>query len=133
MDIPARALGEPVADSLRLVGCVVVRDDVDVEAGRHIVFYVVEKLAKLLATAEALADHLAGGDVEGCEQGSRAVALVVVGPPFRLPWAQRQQRLRAVLHLAFLVDAQHRRPLQGRGTNPRCPAPFRRTAAPSTA
>ena len=69
----------------RLVGRVVVH--VDVEVGGNVV--VVEELAEFLAavTAEALADYLAGSNVEGREQRGRAVALVVVGPPLRLSGA----------------------------------------------
>ena len=68
------------------MGRVVVHDDVDIEIGGNVGFYVVEELAEFLAavTAEAPADHLAGGDVEGREQRGRAVALVIVGSPFRL-------------------------------------------------
>ena len=62
----------------RLAGRVVVHVDIGGNVG------VVEELAEFLAAvaAEALADHLAGGDVEGREQRGRAVALV--GSPLRL-------------------------------------------------
>ena len=52
----------------------------DVEIGRHVTLDLVEELAELdgAVTREALADDVAGGDVEGREQRSDAVALVVV-------------------------------------------------------
>ena len=59
----------------------------------------------------ALADDLAGGDVEGGEQRRGAVALVVVRHGAGAALLQRQPGLRAVerLDLALLVDAQHQR------------------------
>ena len=57
----------------------------------------------------AVADHLAGGDIESGKQRRRAVANVVVAAPLRLAGAHRKQRLGAIerLDLALLVDAQH--------------------------
>ena len=111
MDVPARALGEPVADQLGLVGAVVVHDEMNVEIGRHVALDLVEELAELARAMarEALADDLAGRHVERGEQRGRAVALVVVGAPLGLAGPHRQQRLGAVqrLDLALLVDAQH--------------------------
>ena len=43
MDMPARTPGEPVADRLRLVGRVVVHDDVDVEVGRNVGLDVIQE------------------------------------------------------------------------------------------
>jgi hypothetical protein len=40
--MPARALGEPVADRLGLVGGVVVHDEMDVEIGRDTGFDLIE-------------------------------------------------------------------------------------------
>ena len=101
--MPAGALGEPVADRLRLVARRVVHDDVHVEAGRNVALDLVEELAELLSamSRHALADHRAGlhvrrrchrGD-EAREQRRGAVALVIVRAPFDLPWTHRQQRL----------------------------------------
>ena len=64
------------------------------------VLHELEELLVAMATA-ALADHFAGGDVQGREQRGRAVALLVVGSLFRQPRSQRQNRLGAIqrLHL----------------------------------
>ena len=110
MNMPARSPGEPVADRLRLVGRVVVHDDVDLEVGRHVGLDVIQELAELHAAVApiALSDDLACGDVKGCEERGRAVALVIVSAPLDLPRAQRQQRLGAIegLNLRFLVHAE---------------------------
>jgi hypothetical protein len=60
------------------------------------------------------AGHLAGGDVEGGEEGGGAVADVVVGAPLHLPGTHGQQRLGPVesLDLALLIDAEHHRLLR---------------------
>ena len=88
MHVPARPPGEPVPDLLRLVGRVVVHDDVDFETLGHAGLDVVQEPAELPAAvaAEVLADDL---DVEGGEQRGRAVALVVVSAPLDLPRAER--------------------------------------------
>ena len=67
MDMPARTPGEPVADRLRLVGRVVVHDDVDVEVGRNVGLDVIQELPELRAAVApvALSDDRPGGDVEG--------------------------------------------------------------------
>ena len=56
-----------------------------------------------------LADHLAGGDVEGGEQRSGAMPPVVVGLALDLARCHGQHRLAAVesLDLRLLVDAEH--------------------------
>ena len=57
----------------------------------------------------ALADDLACGDVERCEQGRRSVPFGVVRHRAGAAFLQRQSRLRAIerLDLAFFVDRQH--------------------------
>ena len=57
----------------------------------------------------ALADHLAGGDVERGKECRGAVALVIVGHRTGATILERQTRLRAVerLDLALLVDREH--------------------------
>ena len=59
----------------------------------------------------ALADDLAGGDIERREQGRRSMALVIVGQGSGAPFLHRQTRLRAVerLDLALLVERKHQR------------------------
>src|SRR6266481_1520693 len=56
----------------------------------------------------ALANDLALKDIERCEQGSEAMALVVVGYGASAPLFHRQPRLGAIkgLNLALLVDRQ---------------------------
>ena len=87
MGLPA--FGEPVADRLGLVGPVVVHDDVDVEISRDVRLDEVEEFAELSGpmARETFADDLSRGDVEGREERGRAVALVVVAAPLRLPGA----------------------------------------------
>jgi hypothetical protein len=111
VDVPARPLGEPVADELRFVARGVVHHHVDVEVGWHSGLDRVEEAAELSRPVprHALADDGTRLHVERSEQSGRAAALVVVGAPLDLTGAQRQQRLRAVegLDLALLVDAEH--------------------------
>ena len=78
VDMPARALGEPIPDSLGLVGGVVVHDDVDAGVVWRVGFHMVEKPHELAAPVapEAAPDDAPGGDIEGGEQRCRAVALV---------------------------------------------------------
>lgn len=59
MHVPARALGEPVADRPGFVGCVVVHDDVNVEVGRHVALDLIQEFAELAraVASHALADH----------------------------------------------------------------------------
>ena len=103
--------GEPVLDLGVAVGGVVVDDQVDVEVLRHAGVDVAEEGEELLVAVSLAApgDHLAGGDVEGGEQGGGAVADVVVGDALDVSEPHGQHRLGAVerLHLALLVDAQH--------------------------
>jgi hypothetical protein len=47
VDVPARALGEPVADEFGLVSSGVVDDDMNVEVGRNVGLDGVEELAEL--------------------------------------------------------------------------------------
>ena len=58
---------------------------------------------------ETFADDLSRGDVEGREERGRAVALVVVAAPLRLPGAHRQEGLGTVqgLDLALFVDTEN--------------------------
>ena len=67
----ARAGGEPALDPGVLVGAVVVDDEVDVQVRRHAGVDVPEEAQELLVavTRLALGEDLAGGDIEGCEQG----------------------------------------------------------------
>src|SRR3546814_20642082 len=66
MDMPARALGQPVADGLGLVRGVVVHDEMDVEVFGDRRFDLVQEATELLraVAAIAFADDASGGDVE---------------------------------------------------------------------
>ncbi len=81
-----------------------------VEAGRDGSVNGVQKLAELYGTvlAMAVADDLAGGNVQGCEQGCCPVADVVMCPAFDLARAHGQERLGPVerLDLRVLIDAE---------------------------
>ena len=80
------------------MGRSIVHDDVDVEAGWHVGLDVIEEPADVRGAVApvALSDDVARGDVKGCEQRGRAMALVVMGAPLDLAG---QQRLGAVKHL----------------------------------
>src|SRR3546814_20344450 len=101
MDMPARALGQPVADGLGLVRGVVVHDEMDVEVFGDRRFDLVQEATELLraVAAIAFADDASGGDVERCEQGGHGGALVIMAAPLGLPWSQRSPRLAAVARL----------------------------------
>ena len=115
MDVPARALGEPLADYLRLVCRVAVDDHVKGD----VVFHVVEKLSEFLVETEALA----GRDVEGREQRGRAVALVVLDPPSACPGRSGGcVRSRACI---WLFPSTLSARSGGRSMGPRCSAPSR--------
>src|SRR3984957_629909 len=107
MDVPARPFDQPIADQRRLVGGVVVPDEMDLEALGDIGLDLVEELAELgrPMTAVAFSDHMAGGNVEGGKQRGCAMPLVVMAAPGNLAGPHGQHGLAAVqrLNLAFLV------------------------------
>src|SRR5206468_5665021 len=79
------------------------------------IVYRVEELSKLHRPVAAMtrARDPAALDVQGGEERRRAVAYVIVRPPFDLAGAHRQQRLRAIerLDLRFFIAAEHQRPI----------------------
>ena len=83
----------------------------DVEIGRNVGLDMIQELPELRAAMApvALPDDRPGGDIEGGEQRGRAIALVVMGAPLNLAWAQRQQGLGAIkcLNLRFLVHTEN--------------------------
>ena len=81
MEDEARVASEPGEHLRLLVGGVVVEDDMDDLAGRHVRFDGVEEADELLVPValHAAAEHAPVEHVEGGEQGGGAVALVVVG------------------------------------------------------
>src|SRR3546814_19164158 len=110
MDMPARALGQPVADGLGLVRGVVVHDEMDVEVFGDRRFDLVQEATELLraVAAIAFADDASGGDVQRCEQAGHAVALVIMSAALRLSWSHRQHRLAAVERLDRMGRASDR-------------------------
>src|SRR5213592_2667389 len=86
MHVPARPLGQPVADQRRLVGCVIVHDEMNVQIVWNSSFDLIEKFAELFGAMApvTLADDPAGCNVEGSKQRGDAMALVVVTTARRL-------------------------------------------------
>src|SRR5712692_8085822 len=106
-----RVSEEPPLDQRRLVGSVVVEDQMDICMARDVAVDVVEELAELDAAMAPMmfSDDLAALDVEGRKERGRAVAHVVVGAPLDLTGPHREYGLTAVqgLDLRLLVDTKH--------------------------
>lgn len=115
MDLVARPHRQPALDLGMLVSGVVVHDQMEVEFGRDVLIEVAKELEKLLMAVAglALADHLAGGDLERREEGGGAVADVIMGDALDITQPHGEQRLGAIqgLNLAFFIHAQHQRVL----------------------
>jgi hypothetical protein len=113
MQMEARIALEPAHNRGGLVRGVVVQHQMHLPAGRNACVYGLEEMQELLMSVAgmALADDLAGLDIEGRKQRNRSVPEVIVRGPLRPAGRQRQQRLGALqgLALALLVDAQHER------------------------
>ena len=115
VDMIVRSARQPGFDHSRFVSGVIVHDDMDVEAlgnARVDLLQEIKKLGGAMAFV-AFADHKAGRDVEGREQRRCAVADVRVSSAFRDARHHGQDWLLAIkgLYLAFLVNAQHQRPI----------------------
>src|SRR5215469_10086092 len=97
----ARVAGEPSPDRRRLVGGVIVEHQVYVEIGWNRLLDLGQEVAEFdrAMTLVAAADDLAGGNVQGGEQRSRAVPGVIMAAPLGLPRPHRQQRLAAIERL----------------------------------
>ncbi len=115
MQVEPWMLIEPSPDLLVLVGGVVVQDQMNLQFLGHLTVDGSQKSQELLVTVarQALADHLAGKDVERGKQGGGAVTLVVVGHRLAAALDHRERGLGPVegLHRRLLVRAQHDRPL----------------------
>ncbi len=87
-----------------------------VELGGYLFVDLLEELLELDRAVAGVqrADHLAGGDIQRCEEAAGAVAFVVVGGARRRAGQDRQDRSAAIerLDLALLVHAQHQRPFR---------------------
>ena len=110
MEDPARVSLQPGHDFGMLVRSVVVEDDVDDLAGRDLPFDSIEKADEFLVTVflHAPADDGPIQDIEGGEQGGRAVSDIVVGHRSALAGLEWQPWLGAIksLDLGLFVDRQ---------------------------
>ncbi len=98
MQMKAWPLAQPAVNERRLVGGVVVEEEVDFEVRWNRLIDGVEDLAKLhgaMATMTATDDR-PRLDIQRREERRRGMANVVVGAPFHLARAHRQQRLGAI-------------------------------------
>ena len=113
MHVVARPPGQPGPDLGMLVRAVVVDDEMDVERVGHAGLDVAQEGEELLMTVAwaALGQDLAGGDVQGGEQGGGAMPDIIVGHALDVAESHRQHRLGALqrLDLRLFVDAQHHR------------------------
>ena len=104
---------EPALYGRRLMGGVVVNDEMEIETGGGLLVDQSEKAQELAMSMARHAgpDDLAVQHVQRCEQGGGAVALVVVGHGTGTPLLHGQSRLSAVegLDLALFVDAEDQR------------------------
>lgn len=84
MHMKAGMLGEPRLGRRVFEGGVIVGDQVQIEClGGHSIDGPQEFEPLLVAVRlHALPDHSAGGDIKGCKQRRRAVALVIIRPFF---------------------------------------------------
>src|SRR5882672_10475112 len=108
-----RALGQPVPDERRLVGAIVIEDEMNVQIGRDLGLDDIQKPAELhrAMSLVELADDTAGFQVQSGKQGRGPVALRVVRATLQLPRLHGQQRLSPVqrLNLALFVDTEYQR------------------------
>src|SRR4029453_19210099 len=95
---PARVLGQPFAHLGMLVGGIVVDDRVDLLASGDLRVDGIEEADELLVAMalHVAADNGAVEDVEGGEQGGRAMTFVILGYGSGAPTLFRQARLGAV-------------------------------------
>ena len=113
VNVPMRAPGKPILDFRRLVGAVVVHDQMHVQPLRNTGLNRSKELQEFLMAVLPVAfpDDFARGDVQCGEQGGCSVADIVVTSAFGITRRHRQQRLRSVqgLNLRLLIDAQDHR------------------------
>src|ERR1700678_3917019 len=113
MQMESRVALEPAHNRSRLMRGVVVQHQMHLLPVGNTCVDGLEEMQELLMSMAgmALADYLAGLDIERRKQRNRSVPEVVVRGPLRPAGRQRQQGLGALqgLALALLVDAQHER------------------------
>ena len=93
--VEARTLREPTPDRRRLVGCVVIHHEMDIEMLGDLLVDRVQELLELERSMASMtfADHFSGRDVECSEQGRCSVPNIVVGLAFRIPRSHGEKRL----------------------------------------
>ena len=118
VDVEPWMADEPSPYAGRFVGAVVIQDQVDVEVRGDARVDRLQELQELLTAMPAMTftDDLARGDIERREQRRRAMAPIVVRPPFGRAERHRQDRCGAIqrLDLTLFVDAQHQRAVRRR-------------------
>jgi len=116
MQLETGMLFQPGLHLGRLVGGVVVEDQVDVAGFFHGPVDAAQETQELLGTVtrHAFPDYEARLDVQRGEERGGAIALVVVGHRGRAPLLQRQPRLGPIqrLDLGFLIDAKYDRAIR---------------------
>ena len=127
---------EPSFDLGSFVGCVVIHDDMDIEAMRDLSINLFEEVQELgrPVTFVAFADDKPRGDVERGKQRCRTMPHIAVRATFGYARRHRQYRLFAIerLDLALLIDAEDERSA-GRGKVKTGDIAYLRTADHSTA
>lgn len=105
VNMPAWMAHQPFANRCRLMGCVVVDDDVQIEFVRGFTFNFTQESEKLFmrVTLVAVSIDLARFDIESGEKRGRAMAEIIARAAFWLTWFHGQQRLAAFerLYLDF--------------------------------
>lgn len=103
-------LGQPRTNGRRFVRAVVVQDQVNIQRFRDGLVDSIQELPKLDSPMPpmALPDHLCGFHIQGGKKRRRPIASVVMGAPFSLSGAHRQNGLSTIqrLNLGLLIDAQ---------------------------
>jgi hypothetical protein len=111
--VEAGPLRQPGTDLDVLLGAVFVDHQVEVQDLGDGLLDLAQDTQKFLVAMPwlALCDHLAGGHVQGREQGCGAVTDLVVGEALGGPQTHGQQRLSPVqsLNLRLLIDAEDHR------------------------
>ena len=104
----ARAFEQPTLNAPRLMGAVVIENQMNIKLRRHLCLDTIKELAKLLRamTAMQLSDDLASFGIQGSKKRSSAIARVIMTMAFRLPRTHWQNWLCAIqsLNLRLLID-----------------------------